>query len=187
MASHEIPPSPSSKLEIIMTSLNLDASHLILPPEIHNFSKWVPSVLAVGGLIIAEQGCDLIAKANPQQPFSDEPPELPPLPVSPEQASFLLCDFLPLWKKLELVLMDLNHTRRQTFIEMDVLVRMIESSRTIGGLLTPHGWYVLRTWDCPDCLTTHPQTKHTILTGRTRKERLAVARDYLAADRLSYE
>ena len=170
-----------------MTSINLDSSHLILPPEIHNFSKWVPSVLAVGGLIIAEQGCDLITKANPQHHSSDEPLELPPLPVSPEQASFLLCDFLPLWKKLELVLMGLTHTRQQTFIQMDVLVRMIEANRTIRGLLTPHGWYVLRTWNYPGYPPAHPQTKHTIVTGRTRKERVAAASEYLAADQLSYE
>ncbi len=141
-----------------MTDLNIGVSLLSGSPEIDSVAEWVPKVLAVGGLIITERDGELTIQPKPSE---DEPPELPPLPVSPERAAHLFHNSPKLWEKLRLVLADLDHANRHSDIRKPILVQMIEHDRTIGGLKLRCDWYILRTWRRRGYPRPHPLTEHT--------------------------
>ena len=152
-----------------MTELNIDISLLVGSPEIDSVVEWVPKVLAVGGLIITERDDKLIVQAKPHYGPENEPPQLPPLPVSPERAAHLFHNSPKLWEKLHLVLADLDHANRHSHIRKPILVQMIEYNRTIGGLKLRCDWYVLRTWRRRGYPRPHPPTDHTLYTQRPAK------------------
>ncbi len=152
-----------------MTELNIDISLLVGSPEIDSVVEWVPKVLAVGGLIITERADELIVQAKPHYGPENEPPELPPLPVSPERAAYLFHNSPKLWENLHLVLADLDHASRHSHIRKHILVQMIEHNRTIGGLKLRGDWYVLRTWKRRGYPRPHPPTDHTLYTQRPAK------------------
>ena len=145
-------------------TLHIDISLLIGSPEIYSVVEWVPKVLAVGGLIITERDGELTIQPKPHHGPEIEPPELPPLPVSPERAAHLFHESPKLWEKLHLVLADLDHASRHTHIRKDILVQIIEHNRTIGGVKLRCDWYVLRTWKRRGYPRPHPPTDHTLYT-----------------------
>ena len=149
-----------------MTDLNIDLSLLDGSPEIDSVVEWVPKVLADGGLIITERDGELIVQAKPHYGRANERPELPPLPISPERAAHLIHHSPNLWQKLYLVLADLGHASRHSHIRKDILVKMIECDRYIGGLKLRNDWYVLRTWKRRGYPRPHLPTDHTLLTQR---------------------
>ncbi len=154
-----------------MTNLHIDGSLLFGSPEIDSVAEWVPKVLAVGGLIITERDGELIVQAIPHYRPGIEPPELPPLPISPERAAHLFHESPKLWEKLDLVLADLDHANRHSHIRKHILVQIIEHDRTIGGLNVGGNWYVLRTWRRRGYPRPHPLTDHTLYTQRPAKRR----------------
>ncbi len=147
-----------------MTDLRIDGSLLFGSPEIDGIAEWVPKVLAIGGLIITKRDGELIVQANPHYGSENEPPELPPLPISLERAAHLFHESPKLWEKLYLILADLDHTNRHSHIRKPILVQMIEHDRTIGGLKLRCDWYILRTWKRRGYPQPHPPTDYTLYT-----------------------